>query len=1071
MFVCTSFVFATAKADGITGAPMRFNHLDTDDGLAQNSVMAMAQDAEGFLWFATENGLNRYDGNGFLHFQADVDDDNSLPADYVKALALTSSGEFWVATEGSGIARWNPAIAGFERVGLESGLTDLRVSSMVYDSAGYLWIGTLRHGLNRYDLETGKTLAFGHDAVNLESLSGDAVHVLHIDAAGTLWIGTDNGLDKIERGQRGVSRVAGQEKLGGATVRAILRDRAGNLWVGTRSAGLSRSDDAGQSFVRYTAGGAIGTLSNNRVEDILEDDSGRIWIATADGLNRYLPEFDGFSVQRANIEQDGALSDSNTISLYQDRGGLLWVGTKTAGVNQWNPRNWSFGHVVPHAESTDNPLLRRITSFADGDVASVWVGTFGAGLARVDRLGAVLAAYSSESEPSSRLTDDRVMSLLRHENDLWVGTMTGGLNHVNLDSGVTRAFTADPQQDGALANNGVMSLHRDQAGTLWVGTFGGGVDRFDVGTESFTNYSHDPADPTSLSNSRATAIIDDNSGRLWVGTGGGGLNRLAPDGQRWERIVLDPRREQDSTITVSALHVDATGRLWVGTREGLFRADTPSSPVDALEFRRYDDRHGLADDSIYGIRSDSAGRIWVSTNRGLSWLDPVSGEVFNHFAADGLQGAEFNFGAHVATADGRLAFGGANGFNWFDPMRLEINSQAPSIALTGLELLNEPVRASGVYDDVRSLSLGYEDDVVTFEFAALDFAAPEQNLFQYKLEGFDRDWVDAGTQHRTTYTNLDGGDYVFRVRAANSDGVWAERELSLSLDVEPPPWLTPWAFALYLLTAIGILTSVWHAQARKLRQRAEHSRQLEAEVAERTREIASRNRELELANAKLHEASYTDSLTGLRNRRYFFEQIGVELDRVARDSSAMTGEQGAFILMMIDLDHFKPVNDTHGHQAGDRLLVGLSESLTGLCRSTDTVIRWGGDEFMLVARRANAQEADELAERVRSVVASSVFPVSAGHLARTTSSIGYAPFPFYADAPHFVSWEQVLKIADTTMYVSKAQRNSWCGVTGNQKPESVDVLMTALSDDVAEAAEAGLVRMNESLRGAAERIA
>ncbi|MEL7311154.1 MAG: two-component regulator propeller domain-containing protein [Pseudomonadota bacterium] len=1064
-----SCLSGAASADGLSGAPMRFESLNTEDGLAQNSVTAIAQDSLGFLWFGTENGLNRFDGTQFLHFQADPRDPTSLPADYVTELLVTPDKSLWVATEGGGVARWNAELGGFETVGLSEGLSDVRVSSIAYDDSGALWIGTNRQGLNRYDPTSGRLDLFQHDANVTDSLSRGAVHALHVDSVGTLWIGTNEGLDKIDLATGRLYRVADESVLGGKRVRAILRDSSGALWVGTQEGGLSRSDDGGQTFRTYQSGDSYGSLSNNRVEAILEDSQQRLWIATADGLNRFIPSIDGFSVHRYSALDPKSLADSNTISLYQDRGGLLWVGTKTAGVSKWNPRSWSFGHILPGLPSGNEELIRRTTSFAESRDGSLWFGSFGAGLARVDSLGTVTERVWSGADNGARIDDDRVMALTRQGDLLWVGTMSGGLSQFDLVSGRVKTYRSDPDGDGSVASDGIMSLHVDKNGTLWVGTFGGGIDRYDAKNERFANFPHIPADPQSLSNPRATAIVSDEFGRLWVGTAGGGLNRMAETGLSWEHVDLSVESSEASSVTVSALHLDPRGRLWVGTREGLYRFDKPNEPVESLKFRRYDTLDGLADDSIYGIRSDASNRVWLSTNRGLSVLDPHTDEIVNHSVSDGLQGAEFNFGAHFMLADGRLAFGGANGFNLFDPMRLAVNTVPPAIALTGLELLNQPIRKNGVYDQVDSLQLSHEDDVVTFEFAALDFAAPSENQFAYKLEGFDRSWVEAGNERRTTYTNLNGGEYVFRVRAANSDGTWSEADLSLTLDVSPPPWLTPWAYFLYALGAFALLFLIWNAQARKLRQRAEYSRKLEAEVAERTEEIANRNRELELANEKLHEASYTDPLTGLRNRRYFFEQISAELDAAA--DPAYTTEQGAFILMMIDLDHFKPVNDSHGHQAGDRLLVGVAESLTQLCRAGDTVIRWGGDEFMLVARLAKADEADELAERVRSAVASSVFPVGRGQLARITSSIGYAPFPLYAHEPTLVDWEQTLKVADLLMYRSKARRNSWCGGVGLEAPDNAETLLRVLESSVDDAADDGLLRVTELQRDAAERIA
>ncbi|MEO1036619.1 MAG: two-component regulator propeller domain-containing protein [Pseudomonadota bacterium] len=1071
-----AFVCCGAAAASTPPQPMRFERLTAEQGLAQNSVMAIVQDQRGFLWFATENGLNRYDGQRFLHFQFDRADPNSLPADYVTDLALTADGQLWVGTDGGGIALWNSSTAGFERVTSAHGLSDDKIQRLAYDPRGYLWVGTLRDGLNRLDLRSGKITVFKNGDDPATSLSDDSVRALLVDIDGTVWIGTNGGLDRYDPATNRIERVAvggdGPTNIAGDRVRTLARDSSGTLWVGTQRGGLSRSTD-GVHFQHYRHEDSAGAISNNRVEALLEDNAGRLWVATADGLNRYLPDSDLFVTYRYASDVPTTLSDNNTIALYQDRGGLLWVGTKTAGVNKWNPRTWSFGHVLPELSDDASHRIRHVTSFADADDDGIWFGSFGAGLTRLDANGDITQRIDASLPDGRGLDDDRVMALAGDSSNLWIGTMMGGLSRMNTTTGDVTTYRTDPADPNSLAADGIMSLLIDSRGRLWIGTFGGGVDMLEPGASTFTHFPHDAQDPASLASPRATAIAEDTDGNLWVGTDGGGLHRLGVDASEWERFSdTESVASGFLTSTVYALHVDDAGRLWVGTREGLYRADDPSAAADELAFRLYDDRNGLADDSVYGIRADNSGRIWVSTNRGLSSVDIGLGTVQNYSVSHGLQAFEFNFGAHFESANGRLLFGGPNGFNIFDPMNLAMNSTPPLIALTGLELLNRPLNDNAVYDAFATLELDYTDDVVTFEFAALDFAAPTENQFAYKLEGFDRDWVNAGNQHRTTYTNLNGGQYTFRVRASNSDGIWTETGLAMDIRVEPPPWLTPWAYLLYAATAIGIGFAIWQSQERKLRQRAEYSRQLEVKVDERTREIAARNRELEHANQKLHQASYTDPLTGLRNRRFFFEEIGSQLNRVAqRPVHERRDSPDEFVFLMIDLDHFKPVNDTHGHQAGDRLLVGVAQALENLCRSTDTVIRWGGDEFLMVARRAGSDEASHLAERIRAAVASSVFPVGPGQVARTTSSIGYASYPFFDNDPTRLSWEQTLKVADIVMYRAKTQRNSWCGVVGVDYPHGVDTLLEAMHQDLDDLHEQGQIIITEAIRDSSEKIA
>lgn len=593
------------------------------------------------------------------------------------------------------------------------------------------------------------------------------------------------------------------------------------------------------------------------------------------------------------------------------------------------------------------------------------------------------------------------------------------------------------------------------------------------GSQEFIHHQHDPEDPRTLSGMRTTAVIEDRFGQIWVGTEKQGLNRMRQVGTTWERISIADLGGNEGLDSIFSLHADAKGQIWLGTRAGLVRLDNVDGPLDAIDVDFFTEADGLPDDNIYGIQVDRSGQLWLSSGRGLSVMAGNGAEIRNYYANHGLQGTEFNFGAHAAGANGKLYFGGGNGFNGFDPLAIESNAKAPEIALVGLLISGKYVNPNGIYENIGELTLTHTENHVTFEFAALDYAAPERNNYAYKLDGFDTDWVANGREHRTTYTNLPAGDFRFLVRAANSDGVWGETEIDLALSVEPPPWKSPWAYTLYVITCFSAALGIWHAQQNKLRLREEYSETLENEVRERTSELAERNRELHRANENLHNASYTDMLTGLKNRRYFFKEIGTAIDQLewpAGIDRRADRDQGDYVFLMVDLDHFKPVNDTYGHVAGDQMLVQVAEALRSACRSGDTVIRWGGDEFLVVARRTGAEEATLLAERVRSAIASCVFSLGNGKVARTSSSIGLAAYPFFDHEPRMVGWEQVLKIADLAMYASKEARNAWTGITGIDYHLSADSLLEELHADLQAVHSAGNVIVTQSLRHDAGRM-
>ncbi len=462
---------------------------------------------------------------------------------------------------------------------------------------------------------------------------------------------------------------------------------------------------------------------------------------------------------------------------------------------------------------------------------------------------------------------------------------------------------------------------------------------------------------------RVTALARDRTGHVWIGTDGGGLNVWDMKTRRLYYYKRDAKQlDSLSADTIYSLLVDDAGGVWIGTRGGgLDRVVNPGAAPAHLRFANISEPQGLPNNTVYGLRADGMGNIWISTNYGLARLDPKSDAIQRFHRLHGLQAEEFNFGAHYRDRSGKLFFGGAAGFNSFFPEMLEFNERPPRVVLTQFLKLNEPGVPGVPEERIERLSLSHKEDVVTFKFAALDFADPRANRYEYKLEGFDDNWVRADERRAATYTNLPGGHYVFRVRASNSDGVWSTQDLALPIDVAPSPWLSAWAYAAYALLAALMLLAVWYAQQRRIARAATYRLELEQQVSDRTYELAQRYRDLEDANRKLEMASYTDTLTGLANRRYLMQHF----PRLLTENK---GSQGLAI-MIIDLDALKPINDAHGHAGGDELIVEVASTLRQAIRPDDVLVRWGGDEFVVVAHAQHVEHATMLAERIRERVA------------------------------------------------------------------------------------------------------
>ena len=1056
------FTLGTASAAATDGSPMQFTHLGADSGLSAGGVMAILQDSQGFIWLGTEDGLDRYDGYKLQHHVHDPARPGTLPSNWISSLAEGDDGTLWVGTDGGGLVGRDRDIGDFRALPRVAGEVPINPQQTVRvlstDRDGVLWVGTRDDGLVMVDQRRAIVRHFRYSSDDAASLSSNSVYALVKDPAGSMWVGTASGLDRLDPGAGRVDRQSlplGQlpSHSSSVAVNALLSDRSGNLWVGT-SRGLLRRQPGALNFEAYRhRDGDVHALPGDRIQALYQDREHRLWVGTSAGLALYDQIADRFDVYRHDPADPSTLPDDSVISIFEDRGGQLWVGTKEGGAAIWNSRSWSFGEHAGAIGQTN------VAAFAQDPSGTLWVSNLGAGLDAIDRIHGTVTHFRRGAHSPLSLPDDRVTALLVDaEGALWIGTMTAGLSRIDPERHSLKTLPYAANQPGSLGVAGVMSLLQDSHGRVWVGTYGGGLSVVSGG-DHFIRYSPDLADPAALSSDRVTALAEDPSGRIWVGTDGAGLCVFDPSSGRFFRFVHDPQDPHTvSANTVYSIRVDPRGRVWVGTRGGGLDEVVGSAMDPAhVGFRNFSQSDGLPNTTIYGIETDARGQLWLSTNRGLSRFDPASHEVRNFGREHGLQGDEFNFGAHYRSRAGELFFGGPNGYNAFFPERLQFDDQAPQVVLTALLKLNEPARTARPYERLNDIDLNYRDDVVSFEFAGLDYSAPAQNRYRYRLEGFDKNWVEAGTKHQVTYTNLMGGHYVFRVMAANSDGVWNEAGLAIPVNVQPPPWKTPWAYSLYVAGFMGLIFLVWNHQHKKLRREERYAKRLSQDVRDRTLELAQRNDELELVNRQLKVASLTDPLTGLGNRRYVQDAVGALLvDQQAEAGLVLS-------LMIVDLDHLKPINDAHGHEAGDKIILDVADILRETCRPTDFIARWGGDEFVVVLRDQDLDAAAELAERIRGRVAKQSFRLPTGTTERSSCSIGFSRYPFVRESPGLLSWEQCLAAADTALYHAKKQRNGWLGLAGTAAAARLTAIVRLLEIESAQLERDGYLEVRRSL--------
>ncbi len=824
---------------------IRFEHFTLEDGLSQSTINTILQDRQGFLWLGTQDGLNRYDGYGFKVYSPELEKPGSISDRWITALVEGQDGSIWIGTRQGGLNRFDPQLGlftVFQNDPLDpASLSDDDVHALFVDREGSLWVGT-ENGLDRFDPAAGD---FKHyEASVRDGLSSQKVTEIYEDSDGILWIGThDGGLNRFDRvtGKFEIFKYDADDpsSLSHNRVTAIIEDADRNLWVGTTN-GLNLLDRSTSTFKRYAHDTAqADSLGNNQVMTLYVDRNGALWVGTNDGLDLYNQRFDRFVHYRNEPSNPKSLSHNTIFSIYEDRSGVLWIGTYGGGLNKYNRQQDQFTYYRHDPANPDSLTSNTIFAIYVDPADIVWIGTFGGGLNRFNPITGAFTKYQYSPDDPNSISSDHVYSIEQDRyGGLWIGT-SRALDHLDPDTGnFTHYLPAVSKQEIGLSMPPVYTILEDRSGELWLGTLNG-LDQFDPASGIFVHYAPDVRDPVSLSGGQVTAIGEDAGGHLWIGTFENGLNRFDPLREGFIHYVNRPGDPTSlSNNSVIAIYTDRQGTLWIGTAGGGLNRYDPKSD----SFTSFTEKDGLPNNVVYGIVEDNAGDLWLSTNYGVSRFDPRAGTFRNFTASDGLQSNEFNSGAYAVNSRGEIYLGGINGLNAFDPLEISRDTFLPPVALTSITLDGQPLETEEQPEALQSITLEWPQNSFEFEFAALSFNQPSQNQYAYMLENFDSNWNNLGVKRNGRYTNLPGGNYTLLLKASNSDGVWAETPLRISVSVIPPFWQTPWFRVLAILLLAAAIAGGYRLRLKNVQNR---TRALEGLVQDRTSALEKRTREVE----------------------------------------------------------------------------------------------------------------------------------------------------------------------------------------------------------------------------------
>ncbi len=866
--------------------PVKFEHISTNVGLSQSSVLCIFQDSRGFMWFGTRDGLNKYDGYNFTVYKYDANNGKSLAHNTIYDIAEDNDGNLWIATWGGGLDMfdWEKEVFVHHKPDPKDpySIGSTHINCLLNDHEGNLWIGTEGHGLQLYDKKKNRFISFTHNDNDPKSISEDRVQDIVEDADHDLWIATNHGgLNLFDHQTHTFTHYRhdpnNPKSLASDETWTLFIDSKQQLWVGTRGGGLEGFNWSTSEFRHFRNNPSDNSsLPSNTIRTMNEDDHGNLWVGTENGglstMNLQTMTFENY----AQDDVDAASLSSNSVyAIYKDKKGNLWIGMASAGINFVNADGSNFTyyrHTSSPASLSDNIVL---SIFEDKD-QKLWIGTDGGGLNQFDPRNGDFTHYMHDPANNNTIGANFVLSVCEDRDDnIWIGTWGQGVSVYNKKKKTFKQYKFDAARSNGLSSLNIWNIFVDADDDVWLSTYGGGICKYDRKNDRFISYANDPSNPFSLGNNFVNLITQDREGNMWVCTNGGGLDLMDKKTMTFTHHVKEEGVKPISNNDIYCLAEDKDGNFWIGTNLGLNFMNRKTGA-----FTSYFMKDGLPSSSITGLLIDDRGRIWISTYKGLSRFNPFT-KVFSNFGInDGLQANEFKMNSCFKSRSGRMYFGGIGGFNSFIPDSVKEKTYDPPIVFTHFQILNKEVPISQNDDDnsplkksitdTKELTLSHSQSVISFEFASLNYAIQDEKQYSYKLEGFDRDWNFVGSRHSATYTNLDAGKYVFAVRGLNNDGKWSSTTATIALTITPPFWLTWWFKILVLILIIGgaiaffkFRISVIKAQRTKLQNQVhEQTRQLLQSTQEEhkaRRDAEQANKELERKNRELEQFAYVAS--------------------------------------------------------------------------------------------------------------------------------------------------------------------------------------------------------------------
>lgn len=777
-----------------------FRNYTVADGLCANTVWAISQDDQGYMWFGTKDGLNRFDGYQFKSYRFNKAKLHSPESNWIRDIFNYNADSCWIGTE-KGIYILDLARETFH---FFKPLGKRSVFDIVKGPSGNIWIAT-GGGVFRYDPGNERLERFVHQEGNANSLSLNFVRQLLIDDAGNIWIGTSwKGIDVYDPETKTFKhyRATGEKgSLSSNFITDLCKDQEGNIWIGTEKGGLNFWNKHTQTFKTYKHSDT-NSVSDNIIHDIYQPSPGRLYIGTEKGLDILDLHSGKFTNYNYQANDPYSLSDNAVYTIYQDRSGGVWLGTYFGGVNYFHPRHTNFELYYPTG-GKNSISGKAVSAMLQADSTHIWIGTEDGGLNYFNTWTKTFKHYPFKPN-QEELSYHNIHTLIKtRSGDIWIGTFTGGINVYDPQTGKVKVYKFGSNNGASSYSNMIYDICQDKKGMIWIGTVGG-LFRYDPEKEQFFDVNKMNLDKTWIYD-----IYEDADKTLWFGTYNRGLYKKDFKTGKWHHYTISAKQDSFRSEKIICIKEAGDHKVWLGTDGGglyLFNDKTGKN----ISFK---DQYGLHADIVYGILQDDDNHLWLSTNNGLFDFDPLNKSSRHYTQWDHLQGKQFNYKSYFKTTDGKFYFGGVNGLNAFYPDSIRQFKAGTEITFTNFQLFNKnvPLQAekSPLHKTItytHHLTLSHKQSMFSLEYAALNYIAPHKTHYAYKMEGYDQDWNYVDGQRKATYTNLPAGDYVFKVKATDNNGNWVARPAEIALTIRPPFYQTTLAYIIYILV---ILTAIW----------------------------------------------------------------------------------------------------------------------------------------------------------------------------------------------------------------------------------------------------------------------